>query len=172
MQLLGWYSGETQQERGEGKCYDIDVYLYIYSWVLFFLANKAIIGLCDMWLCDELIYYSKMESIQSMPINAVVIQTMHWLLYYFSPNGTSSPKKNWRLPWDIYIYIYQVLPSDPFGDFKWPFQGLSDLHFGLSKGHLEEAGIWILMWKPFFVENTNFLQGMGTTMFYRIKTTG
>ncbi len=27
----------------------------------------------------------------------------------------------------------QVLPSDPFGDFKWPFQGLSDLHLGYQK---------------------------------------
>ena len=26
--------------------------------------------------------------------------------------------------------LYQVLPSDPFGCFKWPFQGLSDLHLG------------------------------------------
>ena len=26
--------------------------------------------------------------------------------------------------------------------------------------------------KTFFVENTNFLQGMGNTMFYRIKTFG
>ena len=45
-----------------------------------------------------------------------------------------------------YICVYQVLPSDLFGWFKWPFQGLSDLHldpFGWSKGHLEEAGIYI-----------------------------
>ena len=28
---------------------------------------------------------------------------------------------------------YQVLPSGPFGDFKWPFQGLSDLHLGYQK---------------------------------------
>ena len=27
----------------------------------------------------------------------------------------------------------QVLPSDPFGDFKWPFQGLSDLRLGYQK---------------------------------------
>ncbi len=27
------------------------------------------------------------------------------------------------------IILYQVLPSDPFGSLKWPFQGLSDLHF-------------------------------------------
>ena len=25
---------------------------------------------------------------------------------------------------------YQVLPRDPFGSFKWPLQGLSDLHLG------------------------------------------
>ena len=28
---------------------------------------------------------------------------------------------------------YQVLPSDLFGGFKWPFQGLSDLHLGYQK---------------------------------------
>ena len=27
----------------------------------------------------------------------------------------------------------QLLPSDPFGCFKWPFQGLSDLHLGYQK---------------------------------------
>jgi len=43
------------------------------------------------------------------------------------------------------IHIYQVLPSDPSGCFKWLFQGLSDLYlilFGLSKGHLEEPGVY------------------------------
>ena len=37
---------------------------------------------------------------------------------------------------NIYYYIiifYQVLPSDLFGCFKWPFQGLSDLHLGDQK---------------------------------------
>ena len=29
--------------------------------------------------------------------------------------------------------ISQVIQSDPFGDFKWPFQGLSDLHLGYQK---------------------------------------
>ena len=29
--------------------------------------------------------------------------------------------------------IYQVLPSDRFGCFKWPLQGLSDLHLGDQK---------------------------------------
>ena len=29
--------------------------------------------------------------------------------------------------------ILQVLPSDLFGGFKWPFQGLSDLHLGDQK---------------------------------------
>ena len=34
----------------------------------------------------------------------------------------------------IYISIYQVLPSDPFGDFKWPFQGwIFDLRLGYQK---------------------------------------
>ena len=33
----------------------------------------------------------------------------------------------------IYTSIYQVLPSDLFGWFKWPFQGLSDLHLGDQK---------------------------------------
>ncbi len=28
---------------------------------------------------------------------------------------------------------YQLLPSDLFGDFKWPVQGLSDLHLGYQK---------------------------------------
>ena len=27
----------------------------------------------------------------------------------------------------------QLLPSDLFGDFKWPVQGLSDLHLGYQK---------------------------------------
>ena len=31
------------------------------------------------------------------------------------------------------ICIHQVLPSDLFGCFKWPFQGLSDLHLGAQK---------------------------------------
>ena len=43
------------------------------------------------------------------------------------------PKKTKRFVdlviWIIYD-IYQVLPSAPFGGFKWPFQGLSDLHLG------------------------------------------
>ena len=42
---------------------------------------------------------------------------------------------------------YQVLPSDPFGCFKWPF-GVKWPPFGLSKGHLEEAGM--LCWKSIF----------------------
>ena len=29
--------------------------------------------------------------------------------------------------------MYQVLPIDLFGCFKWPFQGLSDLHLGDKK---------------------------------------
>ena len=29
--------------------------------------------------------------------------------------------------------LSQVLPSDLFGCFKWPFQGLSDLHLGYQK---------------------------------------
>ena len=32
-----------------------------------------------------------------------------------------------------YHFMYQVLPSDLFGGFKWPFQGLSDLHLGNQK---------------------------------------
>ena len=41
---------------------------------------------------------------------------------------------NWNpVRWGILIHIYQVLPSDLFGCFKWPFQGLSDLHLGDQK---------------------------------------
>ena len=34
--------------------------------------------------------------------------------------------------WDpgYIMIVYQVLPSDPLGGLKWPFQGLSDLHLG------------------------------------------
>ena len=48
--------------------------------------------------------------------------------------------------------ICQPLPSDPFGDFKWPFQGLSDLQLGYQKvtgknlvyfTYLEDPGICI-----------------------------
>ena len=38
------------------------------------------------------------------------------------------------------IFTYQVLQSDLVWTHKWPFQGLSDLHFGNQKGHFEEAG--------------------------------
>ena len=31
------------------------------------------------------------------------------------------------------LFVNQVLPSDPFGCFKWPFKGLSDLHLGYQK---------------------------------------
>ena len=37
---------------------------------------------------------------------------------------------------NLYLYIIysiQVLPSDLFGWFKWPFQGLSDIHLGDQK---------------------------------------
>ena len=53
--------------------------------------------------------------------------------------------------------MYQVLPSDLFGCFKWPFQGLSDLHlkFGWSKGHLEEAGTYICFLVPGIISREN-----------------
>ena len=41
------------------------------------------------------------------------------------------PKKNIE-NWQFEISC-QLLPSDPFGDFKWPFQGLSDLQLGYQK---------------------------------------
>ena len=33
----------------------------------------------------------------------------------------------------MWLDVYQVLPSDLFGCFKWPFQGFSDLHLGDQK---------------------------------------
>ena len=47
----------------------------------------------------------------------------------------ANPLAKQNLVWKdwINIYIYQVLPSDPFLCFKWPFQGLSDLHLGYQK---------------------------------------
>ena len=33
----------------------------------------------------------------------------------------------------VLLDSYQVLPSGAFGGFKWPFQGLSDLHLGDQK---------------------------------------
>ena len=38
-----------------------------------------------------------------------------------------------RIGLTLLIINLQVLPSDPFGGFKWPFQGLSDLHLGDQK---------------------------------------
>ena len=52
------------------------------------------------------------------------------------------PKKTWYVFFPGKKHMCQVLPSDPFflgGGVKWPFQGLSDLHLGHQKGHLEEA---------------------------------
>ncbi len=53
--------------------------------------------------------------------------------------GSDAPKFNESMEWKKIIHASwkkfdtQVLPSDPFGDFKWPFQGLSDLHLGYQK---------------------------------------
>ncbi len=41
--------------------------------------------------------------------------------------------KGWMNHEDVLTYNFQLLPSDPFGDFKWPVQGLSDLHLGYQK---------------------------------------
>ena len=40
--------------------------------------------------------------------------------------------------YDIFTYIYQVLQSDLGWTHKWPFQGLSDLHFGNQKVTLKK----------------------------------
>ena len=44
--------------------------------------------------------------------------------------GTQKKKEVWKM---ISLFNCQVLPSDLFGRFKWPFQGLSDLHLGYQK---------------------------------------
>ncbi len=58
-----------------------------------------------------------------------------FILQVFTPGTgrnrhlTNQLKSNWiQLTW-----IIQVLPSDLFGCFKWPFQELSDLHLGDQK---------------------------------------
>ena len=56
-----------------------------------------------------------------------------------------------------WITWFQLLPSDPFGCFKWPFQGLSDLHLGDQKvtwkklvvgfSWVLRAAVFLLPWK-------------------------
>jgi len=44
------------------------------------------------------------------------------------------------------IHIHQHLPSDLFGGFKWPFQGVSDLHLGdqrVTWKKLAYPGCWL-----------------------------
>ena len=59
---------------------------------------------------------------------------------------------NIELSWWLKEYwgnIDQVLPSDPFGGFKWPFQGLSDLHLDYQKVTGKKLGPAILREYPF-----------------------
>ena len=67
---------------------------------------------------------------QTGPWGHEIFDTPSW-------GGISNVANRWLAKKD-----YQVLPSDLFRCFKWSFQGISDLHFGRSKGHLEEAGRW------------------------------
>ena len=39
--------------------------------------------------------------------------------------------------------VPQVLPSDLFGCFKWPFQGLSDLHLGDQKVTWKKLAVFV-----------------------------
>ena len=46
----------------------------------------------------------------------------------------------------------QVLPSDPFGGFKWPFQGLSDLNLGDQRVTWKKLVYIIILFRFFFGE--------------------
>ncbi len=66
-----------------------------------------------------------------------------------SAGGKTCPRlpKCFYGPWmiDFYGKMYQVLPSGLFGGFKWPFQGLSDVHLGDQKVTWKKlVGKWIL----------------------------
>ena len=55
--------------------------------------------------------------------------------------------------------LYQVLPSDLFECFKWPFQGLSDLHLGDQKvtwKKLVGGGFKYFLFSTFFGEDFQF----------------
>ena len=65
-----------------------------------------------------------------------------WLIYIYIPGLPSDPfgssvSFGGPLPelgyYDSLKIACQVLPSDLFGGFKWPFQGLSDLYLGDQK---------------------------------------
>ncbi len=58
----------------------------------------------------------------------------------------------WKHPYfDRVTSKYQVIQSDLFGGFKWPFQGLSDLHLGYQKVTWKKLECWKM--SPFFSEN-------------------
>ncbi len=70
--------------------------------------------------------------------------TWGWGVFFWNPNTE---------PQEVAMDVYQVLPSDLFGCFKWPFQGLSDLHLGDQKVtwkklvgiiKLAQKKVWIL----------------------------
>ncbi len=55
-------------------------------------------------------------------------------VWFSGPNVTSWPGKLGYLGEGlIWTFASQVLPSDPFEGFRWPFQGLSDLQLGDQK---------------------------------------
>ncbi len=56
---------------------------------------------------------------------------------------------------------FQVLPSDPFGGFKWPFQGLSDIHLGDQFGALGRS--WLNMFFGAFLTNIIRLYKIGVS---------
>ena len=59
--------------------------------------------------------------------------------------------------------IYQVLPSDPFGGVKWPFQWLSGLHLGDQrvtwKKLVYHLKMYLLLKMVIFHCHFNFLEG-------------
>ena len=73
---------------------------------------------------------SKWES--SSPIFGVKIPKNVWKNHHLSGGCPEFPE--FQAIFGGWVEnLSQVLPSDPFGDFKWPFQGLSDLHLGYQK---------------------------------------
>ena len=59
-------------------------------------------------------------------------QTIHW--FAGSPaDGDGAPRLVRRSMKGFIKLLHQVLPSDPLGCFKWPFQRLNDLHLGDQK---------------------------------------
>ena len=74
----------------------------------------------------------------------ILLKKKHQFQVSFSKNfrGVNS--------WISWHFLFQLLPSDLFGCFKWPFQGLSDLYLGDQK----------VTWKNLvliLIRNCNFL---------------